>query len=346
MERTHNYRFENLVELCREHYQEIADRKPIAYLLQDKQVRYITPEGRFGYAKFGDFYFTRRNTMMLVTKELPIARYHKPDSMSDSLWSTVPVLFAGIETGMRDCHGQMIYSGDVLDVLEPYQAEGTVVWFSSSDIPLVRLDNHCVYFNQIERSEIIGNVFYDITLSDWECNGSGAFFGRDPFYLWGATEDEINQIKDKIKNAPSFKGDKPMTRKRHSMIYNKTFSEVGIREYDKIIAFCAEGDFDSDDELLSPELYIDSCHDGDGEGCLLECIPIDLFNPDYDKVKTRVDELILQAHNDPETRYFLANMKEYVWNESQYNKLASLFEDASEYHIFNIIMPFDVAFHL
>lgn len=130
------------------------------------------------------------------------------------------------------------------------------------------------------------------------------------------------------------------------MIYNKTFSEVGIREYDKIIAFCAEGDFDSDDELLAPEVYIDSCHNGDGEGCYLECIPIDLNNPDYDKVKARVDELILQAHNDPETRYFLANMKEYVWNESQYNKLASLFDNVKEYNISNIIMPFDVAFHL
>ena len=103
MEKANNFNYEDICRLCREHYQEIVERKNLSYILQNRKVRYIDPEGRFDYTTFGNFYVTSRNVMMLVTREPFIARYHRPDSMRDSLWSAVPVLFAGVETGGRDC---------------------------------------------------------------------------------------------------------------------------------------------------------------------------------------------------------------------------------------------------
>lgn len=99
MEKANNFNYEDICRLCREHYQEIVERKNLSYILQNRKVRYIDPEGRFDYTTFGNFYVTSRNVMMLVTREPFIARYHRPDSMRDSLWSAVPVLFAGVETG-------------------------------------------------------------------------------------------------------------------------------------------------------------------------------------------------------------------------------------------------------
>lgn len=346
MESTHNYSYERLMELCQEHFDEIAQRKDIAYVLNNKQVRYVDPDCRFGYAKFGDFYFNSRKAMMLVTKDHPISFYHRPDKLENSLWSTVPIFFSGFETGMRDCHGQMIYSGDVLRVLEPYDVEGTVTWFTDSDMPLVRLDNHCVYFDQIKRCEIIGNVFYNISTMDWDYGGYPHLIGRNPFFQCFVPQEEWDTLQANIRKGPSFREGKPETCDKHSMVFGRTFSEVGLREGDRIVAFCSEDEEDACSEFDGSILYIDSCHNGEGDGHDCETIPIDLCNPDYEKVKARIDEIIMKAHNNPHRRYFLCNMSEYVINKSMYNRLAAMFDDAKDYNIRNFIMPFNIAMHL
>lgn len=346
MESTHNYSYERLMELCQEHFDEIAERQDVTYVLNNKHVRYVDPNCYFGYAKFGDFYFTSRKAMMLVTKDRNLALYHHPDKLEDSLWSTVPVFFAGFETGMCDCHGKMIYSGDVLRILEPYDVEGTVTWFPGSDMPLVRLDNHCVYFDQIKRCEIIGNVFYDISTMDWDYGGYPHFIGRNPFFQCFVPQEEWDTLQANIRKGPSFSEGKPETCDKHSIIYNKGFSDVGLREGDKLVAFCSEGEPDPDIDLDSTLLYIDSYLGGEGEGHYCETIPIDFLHPDLEKVKARIDEILMKVHNDPGTRYFLCDMKEYVMNQKMYDLLANLFEDALEYHIGNFIMPFDIAMNL
>lgn len=346
MEQTHNYSYERIKELCQEHFQEIAEREDIAYVLNNKCVRYVDPDCHFGYAKFGDFYFNRRGAMMLVTKDYPIAIYHRLDRLENSLWSTVPVFFAGIETGLCDCHGQMIYSGDVLRILDPYDVEGTVTWFPFSDLPLVRLDNHCVYFDQIKRCEIIGNVFYDISTMDWDYGGYPHFISRNAFFQCYVPQEMWDEFQRNIRKGPNFSEGKPETFDKHSMIYGKSFSDVGLREGDRVVAFCCEGESDPDIEIDSMELYIDSYLHGEDDGHYCETIPIDLLHPDYDKIKARIDEIIMKAHNDPGRRYFLYDMKEYVTNKKMYNLLASMFDDVKEYNIRNFVMPFDIAMHL
>lgn len=345
MESRNNYNYEDICILCREHYQEIVERKDLAYILQNKKVRYIDPEGHWGYTTFGNFYVTSRDAMMLVTREFPIARYHQPDSMRDSLWSTVPVLFAGIETGMRDSKGQDIYTGDVLEVSKPTHCKGIAVYFPDADIPCVRLDNHCLFFDGIKRCEIMGNVFFDIDEVYYEYYYFNHFFSNNPFFQGPVSNDEWEERINKIKNAPSFLNGKPQPKERYSMIYLKNISEVKYDEGDYLVTLCDDHDYDPNDEDTYPVIYIDP--NVIPKDCPLRCkdIPFNFYHPDWAKAEKRIDELLLEAHNNPDTKYFLCDMQTYVLDKKQYHQIAELFKKAHDFQIRNFILPFEIAMY-
>lgn len=345
MNANHNYNFENLVQLCRDHYPDIKERKELSYLLQNKKVRYIDPEGHFGYTTFGNFYFDTRKVMMLVTKEFPIARYHQPGSMQDTLWSTVPVLFAGIETGMRDSKGKEIYSCDVLSVSSPVNCEGVVIWFDGENIPCVRLDNHCFYFNEIKQCEIIGNVFFDIEELDYEYYHFEKFYGNNPFFQ-GPVENKywVERI-EKIKNAPSFIDGKPQPKERYHRVYMNSIAEIGISRDDVLVAFSEDHEYDPNDEMTYPTLYIDNGVLPENVENRCEDIPIDIENPNWEKIEKRAHEIMLEAHRFPNRKYFLCNMRESVPNKKIRDGIGRIFKEVSEYQICNFIMPFEIAIY-
>ena len=55
--------------------------------------------------------------MMLITKDSDYTPYHKNDQLAHTLWSTVPVIFAGVDTGIKDDLWRDIYTGDVVSKL-------------------------------------------------------------------------------------------------------------------------------------------------------------------------------------------------------------------------------------
>lgn len=345
MDAIHNYCFEDLVQLCRDHYHEIEERKELSYLLQNKKVRYIDQEGHFGYTTFGNFYFTTRDAMMLVTKEYPMTFYHQPDSMRESLWSTVPVLFAGIETGMKDCKGREIYSCDVLSVTEPTQCEGVVTWFHRDTIPCVRLDNHCFYLNEVRKCEIMGNVFFDIEEIDYEYYHFDKFNGNNPFFQGPVESKYWDERIENIKNAPSFIGVKPQPVERYPMMYMNSVTEVGLRKGDVLVAFSDESIIDPNDESTFPTLYIDRGVIPDDAKYYCENIPVDMYNPDWRKVEKMVDDLLLKVHCHPDIRYFLCDMKETFTDKKERKEIGRIFKKASDFEIRNFIMPFEIAMY-
>ncbi len=345
MEATHNYRFEDLVHLCREHYQEIEERKELSYLLQKKKVRYIDPEGHFGYTTFGNFYFDSRDVMILVTKEFPIVRHHRPDSMRDTLWSTIPVLFAGIETGMKDSKGQDIYSCDVLSVSEPATCEGIVYWYPSDKIPCVLLDNHCLFFDEIKKCEVMGNIFYDIEELDYEYYYLGKFWDHNPV-CYGPVDARVwEEGIEKIKKAPTFLNWKPQPPERYSMMYLHNITEVGLRKDDVLVAFCEDREYDPNDENTFPTVYLDFNSIPEEYDNHWEFIPINVFHPDWEKVENRVNEILLEAHKWPDRRYFLCDIKESIPNKQKRDEIGRIFHKATEFQIRNFIMPFDIAMY-
>ena len=137
---THRFSFDGIYDLCRRHYEDIILRKPLKHVLNNRRVRFVNPKGRFDYCYFGDFYFGSNNVMMLITNDSSYVCYHRPDQLSNTLWSTIPVIFAGVETGVRDDAGNMIFTYDYCD----FGMYRLMVQYISFEEPCLLADNHMV----------------------------------------------------------------------------------------------------------------------------------------------------------------------------------------------------------
>ena len=158
----------------------------------------------------------------------------------------------------------------------------------------------------------LSNVFYDISTMDWDYGGYPHLIGRNPFFQCFVPQEEWDTLQANIRKGPSFSEGKPETCDKHSMVFGRTFSEVGLREGDRIVAFCSEEEEDACSEFDGSILYIDSCHNGEGDGHDCETIPIGLCNPDYEKVKARIDEIIMKALQKQFAPEFINRLDEIV----------------------------------
>ena len=111
-----NFSFRGIQDLCQVYYRDILERKDIRRVLISRRIRFINPMGKFDYAYFGDYYFNG-DVMMFITKDEDYVAYHKPDQLSHTLWSTVPVIFAGVDTRMKDDKGREIFTGVMLSLM-------------------------------------------------------------------------------------------------------------------------------------------------------------------------------------------------------------------------------------
>ncbi len=345
MDHVNNFNFESLRQLCKEHFQEIKERKNLEQILGRKQVRYIDPEGKFGYTTFGNFYFDSMGVMMLVTKEHPMTWYHRPDAMNDTLWSTVPVIYAGIEIGQVDDKRNHIFTGDVVMAKEHPNCTAMVVWNEWAQFPSLRLDNCDLPLNHRQPLEIIGNIFYDIQMSQYDMFDLNYFLRHNPVCQGPADEAIINENLAKIKKAPSFVNGKPKPIKGYPMIYKDNVLGLKLKEDDILVAFCEDRDYDPDDEDTYPSLYID--YGVLPEECenKLETIPIDTGRPDWDKIENTVNDLLLTIHCNPGTRFILCEFKDSLFVPQFLKEINRIFEKATDYQIRNLVMPFRVALH-
>ena len=110
-----DFSYEGIRRLCYRHRNEIIEihEHPHHYIqhfdnlcrkLEGREVRYIDPLGRYKYTRFGHFYFDDNGVMMLITDDEEYTRFHRPGILSHTLWSTVPVIYAGIDTRILDNH--------------------------------------------------------------------------------------------------------------------------------------------------------------------------------------------------------------------------------------------------
>ena len=109
-------------QLCDEYLFEIA----LGNNLEDEtgliKVRYISPTGKFGYTSMGRFFFSGDSMYVITYNEL-YSGYHNPEAyMFDNRLAflqarnvyVIPVIFAGIYTGIDDKNGERIFTRDVI----------------------------------------------------------------------------------------------------------------------------------------------------------------------------------------------------------------------------------------
>lgn len=191
-------------------------------MLGNRKVRYVNQEGRFGYTQFGNFYFTSMGVMMLITTDKDLTWYHLPDEMCGTLYSTVPVIFAGFETGFKDDTERDIYTGDVVRLTRNSREYTLMVrqtpWHQ---FPGLMADNHEIFFQEGDRFHIVGNVFYDILAEHLEIYDLWYYVGHNSIFLSPHTEEQLKEELDKMARAPFFK-ERPKKVVRHPLCHEET----------------------------------------------------------------------------------------------------------------------------
>ena len=333
--------YETLVELCKEYKEDIKSRKKLTGVLGNRKIRYVDQEGRFRYTQFGDFYFTSMGVMMLITTDKDLTWYHMPDEMCGTLYSTVPVFFAGFETGFKDDAGRDIYTGDVVR-LTRNSGEYTLMvnqvdWCK---YPSLKADNHEIEFQEGDTFHIVGNVFYDILAEHLDIYDLWYYVGHNSIFIYPRTEEQLNAELEKMAKAPFFK-ERPKKVARHALCHDETMPCYTPRPGDTLIVFCSDINdcIDPDDDSEFPEAYIDYVPQGVESPDSL-CIPINLGEPDFKELKKDVDEILLLAHYNIEKNYIVIDYAKRVDDKQLTKAMDELFRPVEEYNLKNVILPF------
>ncbi len=326
------YSYRGIQDLCRIHYREIMDRKDVKDVLDNRLVRFITPIGTFDYAYFGDFYFDG-DVMMLITRNLEYTRFHKPDQLSNTLWSTVPVIYAGVNTRFRDdCH-QDIYTGDVAS---RGMYTSFVRYFGSSEIPGLAGDNCEVLFEGKEPIHKEGTVFSGITRTLFkEFSVEQLYWPTNQFYPYGLTREEVIERASQAISRPKFADGFAPRRGGRRLAY-KEISEV-LQEGDILCYF--EGDPYEDEDIVERFIYADNIPDGyTGEEY---SIHLDFENGFGDSIRAAFNQFLLYAHQYPQKTFVMCDCRKELMIQRYFEPKAALyFMDWFDYRIPNVIMPF------
>lgn len=144
----------------------------------DISIRYVIGRDRFGYAKFGDFFFFG-DDLYVWTRNKEFAEDHNQDVVEGYFDDECNgrgychrAIFAGVETPYRDSNGDRIYTGDVLDIYGEHSygiyALGTL---GENDMGRKAkyafvLDNHCITPEMCKIMTRVGTVFYQLDWND------------------------------------------------------------------------------------------------------------------------------------------------------------------------------------
>lgn len=165
----------DLMRLCEE-YKYVIGARIIAAPKPDIRIRYVIDSNRFGYAKFGDFFFFG-DYLYVWTRNKEFADKHNQDVVEGYFNDECKnrgychrVIFAGVKTGYRDSNGDDIYTGDVVSVnlygANDYEAFALGTLGENSNNGKARyafvLDNHCITPEMCKSMTRVGTVFYQL----------------------------------------------------------------------------------------------------------------------------------------------------------------------------------------
>ena len=326
------YNFRGIQDLCRKYHRQIVaspGKDDLKYVLDNRRVRFINPLGHYDYAYFGEFTFDGE-VMILLTKKLEYTKFHKPLHLS-TLWSMVPVIFAGVETRYRDDQCQEIFTGDVVSC-EGYTS--LVRYFNDCNIPGLVLDNCDLQFDRERKMHKEGTVFSDIKPALFKLfTIEDLYWPTAQYVQYGISREEVIERASKAKVKPQFTDDfKPQGRDRLS--HYKQLSEV-LREGDILCYFGKE--MIDDGESYGIIKYADNIPDDySGDEFLIELTIADFYN----SIKTALHEFLQYAHNNPDKTFVLCDFREALRiDKYDKSKIALEFWEWYEFGIPNVVIP-------
>lgn len=326
-----------LMQLCLDHMNEIREHKELGYVLKNSKVRYISPTGQFEYTTFGHFYFNSMGVMMLITRR----KYTEYRIMDEPMgyWSTVPVIFAGIDTGFKYDNREPIFSDDVCCA---NGCTSVVRFLEGDDAPSLEGDNCDLLLQDCTHGlEKVGTIWYDIDPAIFEIRRE-EYHGQ--WNIYG--NNELDKIKEATKK-PKFI--KPLKIKSMPMMYYDIKHVTKDYPY-HICAFSEKIPPYEDEETYIPTIYADmNCRIPNEQ---YETIPLDDFPDDdtldiSDKMAMRfrnpIKRIIDVAYHHPEIRFIVCNcIKEMNLTPYIIKKIQAEFHPIQDYMIRNVCLPYEL----
>lgn len=339
-----DFSYEGIRRLCYRHRNEIIEihERPHHYIqhfnnlyrkLDGREVRYIDPLGRYKFTRFGHFYFDDNGVMMLITDDKEYTRFHRPGILSHTFWSTVPVVYAGIDTRILDDYNRPIFTGDVVTDVEN-RITSYVRYFHPTIAGLAG-DNCESQYRPGLTWHKEGTVFsgisrrlfnhFDLYAFDWP---------RESFCPNGISPEEVRERAKAALEEPIFADNLALT-KPQRRIYTDTIDEA-IQEGCVVAYFRGNSPFDEDTSGYVvfcdnyPQNYKGECYE----------IMIDNWHNYMETMEPGVKKFLLYAHNHPETTFVLCDFVQAleIPNDSL-SIIALIFQDWFSYNIPNVVLP-------
>ena len=329
------FSFRGIQDLCRIHHREIQlslDRDKLKAVLENRRVRFVSPLGYFDYAYFGEFTFDS-DVMILWTKKSEYTRFHKSSLSSNTLWSLVPVIYAGVDTRYKDDQNQDIFTGDVVSC-KGYTS--FVRFFGESTVPGLAGDNCEILFGKNGAMHKEGTVFSGISQSLFkEFHIESLYWPRAQFVPSGLSRDEVIERAAQAKKQPVFADDFKPQRRGRKLVY-QNISDV-IREGDVLCYFAGEP-YDDEGKTVR-NVYADNIPDNyTGEEYTIELVITEHY---YDSIMSSVGQFLQYAHERPDKTFVLCDFRDALAiREYEEQRTALQFLEWYEYNIPNVIMPF------
>ena len=329
-----NFSFRGIQDLCRIYYRDIIERRNIKRFLLSRRVRFINPWGKFDYAYFGDFYFDG-DVMMLITKDKDYVPYHKNDQLAHTLLSTIPVIFAGVETKLKDDMGREIFTGDVVT----YQGYTSLVrYFNDAEFPGLAGDNCDILFEGRGTMHKEGTAFVNVDPTMFkEYNPMFVRWTADAFCQGGPSFAEIAEKASVAMDVPTFIEGTSLRKKMQRFTYDE-IEEVLTN--DKTLTYFRDCEANDEDENGEPCYFIFADNFPDYQVEKHYEIPMPDKEDFVGDMKKAFNDFLIYAHSRPEETFVLADFKGIFHINSNYKyKVATAFDEWYEYNIRNVILP-------
>ena len=202
-----------LKHLCQKYRHEIG--AGFDKFLPGIKIRYVAENKKFGYAYFGNVFFFG-DDFYVWEQDDKYSEDHNQDVVEavfdnpcEGRGYARRVIFAGVQTDFKDCKGEYIYTGDVIQIekdqdMTKYLAVGAWSHEDGMGQYCFILDNHnweleeCI--KQHYRLTRVGTVFYQLNPSDY----IGVNQRTMQFNGWRDTEEETQEKVLMARYTPNF----------------------------------------------------------------------------------------------------------------------------------------------
>ena len=186
---------ETLQELCDKYIYQIGSG---SNKVPEISIRYVIDSDKFGYARFGNFFF-HQNNLYVFEQDEAFEKQHASDVVMEIFQDecegrgyTHKVIFAGVRTPFKDFRGDYIYTGDAVITDRLGLSKENIFGVRALDhwnFYGIMLDNHCLDLSECHKIVRVGTVFFNLPKTD--------------------TEDMLHFIEQRSREMHSWYGDGP-----------------------------------------------------------------------------------------------------------------------------------------